>query len=314
MDEKAFLEGICPKCRNTIQIPHGLDSFSCVYCGARLTPAQLLSQEETGGESLDAQALQEELAKAIPEAITSYPNVFKHVTKEDFPGYFRSYLEKYRELFEKIPRLCSGTQSQAVAQELAKKVVENLDQWCSKSQRGLQSREAVLGEVKFTLCILTIPAIRSLGHIGCEDFCQALHEEWKNKYPKNDFALTSYESIMEGFVPRKLCFITTATCRQAGKPDSCPELTAFRAFRDGYLSRQPDGQKLIDAYYAIAPRIVMAIDLCHDPEQVYPAIWETWLAPCYEALDRGDNGLCKELYVKMVQTLAQKYLGENAAA
>lgn len=313
MDEKAFLVGICPKCRNTIQIPNGLDSFSCVYCGARLTPDQLLSNE-AARENLDFQALLEELEKAIPEAIMSYPNVFKHVTKAEFPGYFQSYMGKYREVFEKIPQLCSGSQSKLMAQELAKKVVHNLDQRCGTSRRGLQSKESLLEEAKFTICLLTIPAIRSLEHIGCEDFCQALHEEWKNQYPKNDFALTSYESIMAGFKPRKLCFITTATCHQAGKPDSCPELTAFRAFRDGYLSRQPDGQKLIDAYYAIAPRIVMAIDLCHDPQQVYPAIWETWLAPCYEALGRGDHALCKELYVKMVQTLAQEYLGEDAAA
>ena len=45
------------------------------------------------------------------------------------------------------------------------------------------------------------------------------------------------------------CFITTATCAEYGKPDNCYELTMFRKFRDEWLSKQPDGLKLIEEYY-----------------------------------------------------------------
>ncbi len=55
------------------------------------------------------------------------------------------------------------------------------------------------------------------------------------------FQLTTYEEICQGFQRKKLCFITTAVCAQSGKPDDCPELAAFRSFRDSYLSPNPMG-------------------------------------------------------------------------
>ena len=33
--------GLCPQCGHTLHIPAELASFSCMYCGARLTKEQL---------------------------------------------------------------------------------------------------------------------------------------------------------------------------------------------------------------------------------------------------------------------------------
>ncbi len=306
MTEHSFLSGVCPRCGNTIQVPGELDSFSCVYCGQRLTPDNLIPQESVN-DSLtpdERKSLTEKLAKALPGAVTNHLNIFKHFTKKAYPKYFENYLDQYQVTFEGLIPLCRGFQGQTSAKELAERVIAALDKWAEENRSKLSSKDRVLDEIKYTLCLLTIPGIMSLEHKACSTFCHALHDAWLTAYPGNDFQVVTYEKITEGFQPRKLCYITTATCRQAGKPDDCPELTAFRSFRDGYLSAQPHGESLIGQYYELAPGICMAIDLCCDPDATYPLLWQRHLAPCYEALNRGDNAACEKLYTKMVEQLS----------
>ena len=45
-----------------------------------------------------------------------------------------------------------------------------------------------------------------------------------------------------------------------------------------------------------------------NPAKVYPFIWDVYLRPCYEALERGEAEACQSLYTKMVQELARRYL------
>ncbi|MBQ3444599.1 MAG: CDC27 family protein [Selenomonadaceae bacterium] len=103
------------------------------------------------------------------------------------------------------------------------------------------------------------------------------------------------------------CFVTTAVCDSFGKPDDCYELTAFRKFRDGWLSVQPDGKSLIAEYYAIAPRIVANINRLTDAAQIYKSIWQKYLEPCLRFIERGDNLSCKNKYVDMIRELKKIY-------
>ena len=103
------------------------------------------------------------------------------------------------------------------------------------------------------------------------------------------------------------CFVTTAVCGSLGKPDDCFELTAFRKFRDGWLTAQPNGKTLIAEYYAIAPRIVANINHLADAKEIYKHIWQKYLAPCLNFIERGDNDSCKSKYVEMVCELKKQY-------
>ena len=143
-----------------------------------------------------------------------------------------------------------------------------------------------------------------------EEFVSLLQKKWVERYPKSPFYLGDYESISGGFRKKflGLCFITTAVCQELGKPDDCAELTAFRAFRDGYLAAQPDGEALIREYYNIAPGIVTCINTCSDRHASYERIREQYLTPCYEDLLAGRNADCKTRYVQMVRDLERKYL------
>lgn len=306
MDKKTVIPGICPSCHHTIEVPDQLEIFSCVYCGKRLTPNDLVSTEASAVPEAHPDELYRKLALDLPRAVYAEPNTLKYMTRNGYPNRFKDYTNKYQNLFALILPLCQGTDGKATAEHLANDVIDALEQWAESSRKGLTSKDALLEEAKFTLCLLTIPAIRSLNHNACEVLADALHTAWVTKFPKNPFQSVIYEEIISGFKPKRLCYITTATCRQAGKPNDCQELTAFRAFRDGYLICQPEGEALIARYYDLAPGIVMAINLCRDPDEIYPAIWQTYLRPCYDALSAGDNALCQRIYTQMMTELPKK--------
>ncbi len=302
MEQSTTRTGICPGCQHTITVPGELESFSCLYCGKRLTPEQLMASQPTAPTDAHREETLRRLTRELPQAIYGEPDTLKYMTKTSYPSRLAAYLEHYQELFALIPQLCLSDDIQTLASD----VVEAIDHWATEQKRGLTTKDALLEEAKFTLCLLTIPAIRTFIHSSCEELAKALQEAWAKKYPRNPFRLATREEILAGFQPRKLCYITTAVCRQAGKPDDCRELTAFRHFRDTYLAQKPGGEDLIARYYELAPGIVMAIDLCRDPQEVYPAIWQTHLRPCYEALLLGDTGRCQQLYTQMVEQLPEK--------
>lgn len=305
------ISGVCPKCGRALQIPAGLAQFSCLYCGARMTPAELLPEEAppvSQTEALEAYAYADE---NLLSCVTGYLGAFRHLTKKEFPPYFQDYLEKNRPVFEAVAAAAQApVGSGRPLADLAEGLLARLKAWSAKP-RGLTSQSAMLDDAKFTVCLMLVPGIRSINHPAGEEFCRIFREKWLGKYPKKIFQLTTYEEIAQGFQGKRLCFITTAVCRQSGKPDDCPELNAFRAFRDGYLAGQPQGQALVETYYRLAPGIVTAIQLADCPETVYPAMERRWLKPCYEALGRGDNGACQKVYTDMVCTLAKKYLGRD---
>ena len=308
MNIPAMIAGVCPKCRKTIQIPQNLEQFSCVYCGARLEQGQLLSEIAPQPVQVDsgaALAAYERLSEGLLPCITDNLGVFKNLSKSGFPVYFDAFAERYHSLLELIP--AASQAGPDALSRIAERLAADIDCWSQAKRKALTSRDAMRDDAKYTLCLLLIPAIRKLNLDKGEEFCVLLRKKWMERFPKSPFQLTTYEDIMSGF-KRKLCFITTAVCRQAGKPDDCPELTAFRSFRDGYLLAQPDGEALISRYYETAPAIVLAIDLMDDPDTVYPAIWDRYLAPCYDALNRGDYKACKTRYTDMVRELSEKYL------
>ena len=104
------------------------------------------------------------------------------------------------------------------------------------------------------------------------------------------------------------CYITTAVCNTLQKTDDCYELTMFRKFRDSWLKAQPDGEELIQDYYAIAPTIVANIDARNDAQETYCKIWKDYLSPCLTMLENGRNAECKSMYTRMVLDLKKRFI------
>ena len=296
--------GLCPKCGHALQIPVELEQFSCMYCGERLSRQQLLT--EPGAE---AQPLPEECAAYYDRAVErlgwcvrNFREYQKKILRDAFFEAFETYEASCAPV---IRELNSGVSPERQTELLDRAAEAMLDDMSA----GWEKKNDMQDE-KVVLAIFFVPMVRKLRLPVSEEFAALLQKKWVERYPKSPFYLGDYESISGGFRKKflGLCFITTAVCQELGKPDDCAELTAFRAFRDGYLASQPDGEALIREYYNIAPGIVTCINTCSDRHATYARIREQYLAPCYEDLLAGRNASCKSRYVQMVRDLEREYL------
>lgn len=298
MADAAFTTFTCPHCGNTIQVPEALLEFSCVYCGQRLTLEALMTEAQA--QSSQVLPL---LLEALPAMITGYPKTMQNLQPGKFPTYFEGYVAQHLPTLEMVDSILPQDQ-----EGLAREVMQAVAQHLAATKTAATTASAHQDAAKFTLCLVTIPAIRQCAPSQGLPFSQALRQGWLEQFPKSDFQVTDYDTIAQGFQRKKLCFITTAVCGYLGKPDDCPELQQLRSFRDGWLRSQPQGPALIDAYYRLAPGIVTAIDLAGSPDTAYPALWQDHLQPCLAALQAGDNPLCLTLYTRMMDRLGRQYL------
>lgn len=303
--------GICPQCGETLEVPAHLEEFSCLYCGSRLTPQQLHTEEDPQVLTLDllqAQGCAAYYEAHIMETITKHIGIEKEVTRSGYEAAFDRYSKSNAEIFRQLDEAVSA--GVISVEEAVSSFLDQLEaRWdfeVSKHKR----RSVVLDTDKFVIAIFLVPMIRRMELSVSEEYCKVLQANWCARHPKFPFYLGTYEELTGGFQKKflGLCFITTAVCQEAGKPDDCPELTAFRAFRDGYLRSCPDGPALIAEYYDIAPGIVLRMELAHDRAEQYARLRREYLEPCYEDLLAGRLAQCKDRYVTMVRHLEQQYL------
>ena len=299
----------CPNCGKVLDIPEELAEFSCLYCGTRSVVAELLKKKGETPENFAERFAQ--VLERLPGTVTRYPDHYKKLAKKDFFVTFESYESDNRQLLRELDALIAvHPEGEEMGVEKActhlldalEKYMQGDKRWRHKSKHS-----QIMFEIKVVLAIFLTPLVRKMKLTVAEPFRTRLHKEWMARFPKENWEPGDYEMLENGYRKRKLCYITTATCKNEGKGDDCAELTAFRAFRDGWLTEQ-GGEALIAEYYDKAPAIVSCIDLCDNASDRYEEIREKWLKPCYEALQQGDMEACREGYVAMVKVLENRYL------
>lgn len=107
------------------------------------------------------------------------------------------------------------------------------------------------------------------------------------------------------------CYLTSACVEAMGLADDCDELTALRAFRDGWLAKQSGGREMIDEYYRVAPAIVDAIHLSPNCDDILKELYDSMVVPCVRAIDAGNMEKTLEIYVRWVQKLKYDWLEEK---
>ncbi len=300
---------ICPDCGHELEIPIDLEEFSCLYCGARTTVAH--AEARNASANKEYETLRAELKEALPKAVTRYPNHFRKIDKKHYVDTFTDYELENGETVDKI-EVCTRLRANdisACVKELCTDLLDALADHMSADPRWKKKhkRSELMFEVKVVLALFLTPLIRKRKVTCAEEFCTELNRLWLERWKEERWLPGDYDVIVAGFKRRKLCYITTATCQFEGKPDHCDELTAFRAFRDNWLTANGDAA-LIDRYYELAPSLVTCMDYCDDAERCYTEIRERWLEPCYQALQEHREADCREIYIDMVQTLEQRYL------
>lgn len=307
MSQQEFITGKCSQCGEELRIPAHLEHFSCMYCGARLTPADLVEELAPLPEG-DVEQLMERVCRDLITCVSEHEGIQSDFRRNRFAQIYDDYEKACRSIFDDMDLACrlAPDRREQLLQQAADALLNDLEQrWDKKKGRRALNFE----QDKMIVAVFLVPMVGRLKLSCSDDFCQTLQKSWVERYPKSPFYVGTYEDIAEGFHKRfKFCFITTAVCQSEGKGDDCAELTAFRAFRDGYLMDTADGPALVEEYYQTAPLIVAAIDGHEDCKQRYEAIRRDYLQPCYDALLAGREAECKDRYVKMVRDLEKEYL------
>lgn len=102
------------------------------------------------------------------------------------------------------------------------------------------------------------------------------------------------------------CFLTTACVNYYNLPDQGYELSTLRNYRDTYLASSSAGNKLIQEYYTVSPKIVALVN--EDPEKktVYEFIYSKVQKACAE-IEMKKFLSAKKVYVGLVRSLMKRY-------
>ncbi len=291
----------CPNCGKEIQVPADLEQFSCLYCGAKHRMAELLPPTQPADEADRAYA-----EAHLLDCVRDFPNWFRQFNRKKYEPSFRAHAEAIRPCYEAMDRwVCAQpARREALLSDFADSF---LRQWENLQRSRRSGRKRMEFSDKLTLAWYTVPAIRGFGLSVSEDYPRLLRDKFNARYPDNRFELGTFEEIRGGFRKHGFCFVTTAVCEAEGKPDDCAELTAFRAFRDGWLSETEQGRRMIAEYYELAPAVVAAMRYGDDEAARCAELRRDWLAPCYGDLRRGDYAACRDRYAAMLRSLKGRY-------
>lgn len=305
MSEQEMIIGKCTQCGEELRVPARLERFSCMYCGQKLTQAEITAPPEP--VEGDAYQLLEGVQEKIGDCVIRYRDSRENISKTTFFTYFERMEKFVAPVIRDLDMACAIEPPRRT--EFMTQVAESMLNQLEASWATEKRKKMVQDGDKMTIAIFLVPMIGKQELPISKDFPNIIHDCWMARYPKNVFLVGDYEEIASGFRKKfRLCFITTAVCESRGLPDDCDQLTAFRDFRDGYLMAQPEGKALVEEYYDIAPAIVTCIDHCADRAERYDAIGQDYLDPCYRLLQAGRLADCQASYTAMVSDLRNQYL------
>ncbi|MDF1494005.1 CFI-box-CTERM domain-containing protein [Caproiciproducens sp. CPB-2] len=298
-----YITALCPHCKKELQLPEDAEDIVCMYCAQPIHVKSLLLKAEPAADD-DYQRLMEEAFSLLKDEIFIVKNGFKNVKQNVYPAAF----EKYNNLISPaLKAYCLAAAGKDEAPGFFADVL--FDRFQKKIEESGIKKESDprLFEYRYMIVAFTVPAILEQHTPAAEALADSFLKVWNEHYPKNPLGKSNYDTISSGF-RKKLCFITTAVCSSLGKGDDCPELNAFRRFRDGWLAATPQGKAKIGEYYLFAPMIVSGIDRADNRQAVYREIWENHLSPCLKSLEDGNPQQCAEQYEEMMTALEQKWL------
>lgn len=298
----------CPKCSKEFPVPNNLTSCICMYCGESIS----FSEEAVYTLAYPEEDILKDYDKAISELgllIKDREKIMPQFTNGMYATSFSEYLKTGETILRPIERYASVSQERSetavdrAAQELLSLIGKEIKE--TKLVLTGPTKGRIVEEYRLFLTVYLVPMIRYLKLSVSEPLSDAIITLWRNSYPKFQFNKGTYEDLESGF-KQKLCFITTAVCKTMNKPDDCYELTAFRSFRDNYMSGTREGQQLIEEYYKIAPAIVAYLNLCTDYQFRYQQLWMEYLQPCLKAIEEKRYSECEKYYKKMVYDLKEE--------
>lgn len=304
-----MINGKCKKCGKMLHVDEDVLSFSCMYCGAKLSIKDILTIPENGSPKEAAQHFQYAMDHIV-SCVTDHRGIMKHFTRDEYRPSFAKYRAACGKVFNELNSAAILDPSRR--EEYIRTIVDHFifalesDWQKNPGWNKKKVKNEIIDQDKMIIAIYLVPLVGNLNLSISDDFSNTLQQTWVNKYPKNIFFVGSYDKITGSYDSKlKLCYITTAVCQSSGKPDNCYELETLRSFRDNWLTSSPNGVELIQEYYRIAPSIVCCMELTGGN---YGEINDKYIRPCLRDIENGNMISCRDRYVNMVRSLENRFL------
>lgn len=285
----------CPVCHEKMQAPGKRENIICMFCGTTI----FLNRDK------DKNPFQPELfPQQVRQMLSGFEGWLEQFSYEAYPLAFDTFCKENEEFLQQVDRGILQQQASFLQTSFLKEAQAFIEAGSTKN-----NRKQLLYRLNIYIAVYPIPAILHTSKEEARSFCTSLGEGWGETFSVSAVKAADYESIFNGF-KRKLCYITTAVCKALNKPEDCSEMIRLKEYRDGYFSRQPEGEALIEEYYNISPTILKRIEKTSQGKEKYLWIWNRFLLPCLSALEQGREAECGLIYQEMVNQLRKEYLEE----
>ena len=242
----------------------------------------------------------------FPKMLEGNDAYMHRFNREHYADAFASYMSEHTPLFDEIENACRAEADPAsVTDRLAKAFTDAAKASYDAQKKG--KRTGYLIDMNTLLVVYVLPSLREYSGTFGEPLVNALTDTWNATFTQYKIKPGTFAEINSGF-RRKLCYVTTAVCESLGKDENCHEIRMLKEYRDGFLTREPDGRELIDKYYDIAPTIVNRINKRPDASDAYAQIYRTYISPCISMIEENRLHECKAHYVEMMQVLCKQYM------
>ncbi len=305
-----FTEGKCPRCYGTIQISSDQENIYCNFCGEKIDVKKAMKtvEKDIVVKIMDKNEYTQELnevLEALPTML-DYNEGVEKFKKDTYKEAFETYYSNHYKQYMAIERLyAASSDKKEFFKRMVNQLVETEKMLLTKIEKNLRETKLIDDNLKLT--VYMIPAMLKYKGEAMNGFTECVVEGWQNAFPQYRISKADFHKINSGF-RNKLCYITTAVCESLGKEDDCYELNILREYRDTYLRSTQDGEKIVNAYYDIAPSIVKRINRQSNRAEIYKEIYTKYLSPCIRLLEEDKKEECKEIYSNMVLGLEAKYL------
>ncbi len=234
----------------------------------------------------------------------------KDTERSTYKIVFEELRDKYKPLINEIKEQIKDADEKdkdSVVTEIASVIPDYAQEKIQKISNK-HDREDTGIDYNMDMAVYVIPLFTYTRDDDCQMVADKMVEIWnKRDITSLTLSASTYEDIDNGYKFR-LCYITTAVCKSQNKPDDCYELMALRSYRDTYLMQSEEGRALVEAYYEVAPLIVLIINMQENAAQIYDEIYREYIIPCLRAISMGEQELCKKQYIQMVQELKKRYI------
>jgi hypothetical protein len=117
-----------------------------------------------------------------------------------------------------------------------------------------------------------------------------------------------FSVYFEDMYRKGACFMTTACIEAKELQDNCTELSILRTFRDDYVLKLPNGEKLISEYYSIGPKIIENIKLLQNSKEIFLNLYNTLVLKSIQLIRQGKHEEALQNYINTVKELKLTFM------